>query len=49
LTTPERLTELMIQWKRIGVTTFIIETAAPFDDETVERIATQIRPLVESA
>lgn len=49
LTTPERITELMIQWKRIGVTTFIIETAAPFDDETVERIATQIRPLVESA
>jgi len=49
LTTPERLTELMIEWKRIGVTTFVIETAAPFDDETVERMATQIRPLVESA
>ncbi|RLE11697.1 MAG: hypothetical protein DRJ28_10275 [Actinobacteria bacterium] len=49
LTTPERLTELMIEWKRIGVTTFVIETAAPFDDETVERMAPQIRPLVESA
>jgi alkanesulfonate monooxygenase SsuD/methylene tetrahydromethanopterin reductase-like flavin-dependent oxidoreductase (luciferase family) len=49
VTTPERMTELMIQWKSIGVSTFIIETAAPFDDETAERFATQIRPDVVAA
>ena len=49
MTTPERITELMIAWKDIGVTSFIIEIAAPFDDETAERFATEIRPLLESA
>jgi alkanesulfonate monooxygenase SsuD/methylene tetrahydromethanopterin reductase-like flavin-dependent oxidoreductase (luciferase family) len=49
VTTVERMTELMIEWKRIGVNTFIVETAAPFDDETAERIATEIRPVVEAA
>lgn len=49
VTTVDRMTELMIEWKRIGVTNFIIETAAPFDGETAERFATEIRPAVESA
>lgn len=49
ITTPERITELMIEWKRIGVTTFIIEVAAPFDSETAERFATQIRLQLEAA
>lgn len=49
VTTVGRMTELMIEWKRIGVTNFIIEIAAPFDDETAERFATEIRPAVESA
>jgi alkanesulfonate monooxygenase SsuD/methylene tetrahydromethanopterin reductase-like flavin-dependent oxidoreductase (luciferase family) len=49
ITTPEHMTELMIEWKRIGVSTFIVETAAPFDDETVEQIATEIRPVVSAA
>ena len=48
VTTPERMTELMIAWKRIGVTSFIVEVAAPFDEETAERFATQIRPAVEA-
>lgn len=49
VTTPGRLTELMVAWKEIGVTSFVIQTAAPFDGETAERIATEIRPVVESA
>ncbi len=49
ITTPDRLVELMIAWKALGTTTFIFEVAAPFDDETVERIATEIRPVVEAA
>ena len=49
VTTPGRITELMIDWKRLGVTTFIIETAAPFDEETAERFATDIRRDVSAA
>jgi alkanesulfonate monooxygenase SsuD/methylene tetrahydromethanopterin reductase-like flavin-dependent oxidoreductase (luciferase family) len=49
VTTPERITELMIAWKGIGVTSFIIEVAAPFDDETAERFATEIRSQVDAA
>lgn len=49
LTTPDRITELMIAWKEIGVTKFIVEIAAPFDEETAERIATDIRGWVEAA
>jgi len=43
------MTELMIAWREIGVSHFIIEGAAPFDDETAERFATQIRPHVDAA
>ena len=49
VTTADRITELMISWKEIGFNTFIIETAAPFDEETAERFATQIRPVVDRA
>ena len=49
LTTPERITELMIAWKEIGVTKFIVEVAAPFDEETVERIAMDVRGWIEAA
>lgn len=49
VTTAERLTELMIEWKHIGVSHFIVDIAAPFDDETAERIATEIRPILDAA
>jgi alkanesulfonate monooxygenase SsuD/methylene tetrahydromethanopterin reductase-like flavin-dependent oxidoreductase (luciferase family) len=49
VTTPERMAELMVAWKQIGITTFIMQAAAPFDDETAERMATQIRPMLERA
>ena len=43
------MTALMIASKEIGVTTFIFEVAAPFDDETAERFANEIRPQVDAA
>ena len=49
VTTPERMIELMVSWKEVGVTNFIIEVAAPFDYETAERFAGEIRPVVEAA
>lgn len=47
VTTVERMTGLMISWKALGSNTFIIETAAPFDEETAERFATEIRSVVD--
>jgi len=49
VTTVERMTELMISWKALGFNTFIIQTAAPFDEETAERFATEVRPVVDRA
>lgn len=49
LTTPEHMTELMLAWKDIGFTNFIIQSASPFDTETVGRIAEQVRPQVDTA
>jgi hypothetical protein len=48
LTTPDRLAELMAAWTDIGVSTFILQIAAPFDDETATRIATEIRPRLDA-
>lgn len=49
LTTPTHMAELMIEWKAIGVTTFITQMAAPYDSETARRIATEVRPQVEAS
>ncbi len=49
LTTPEHILDLMTAWKEIGFETFIIESASPFDDETVERFAKEIRYQVDRA
>jgi alkanesulfonate monooxygenase SsuD/methylene tetrahydromethanopterin reductase-like flavin-dependent oxidoreductase (luciferase family) len=49
ITTQERIAELMISWKELGFGTFILQIASPFDDETAERFATEIRPIVDSA
>ncbi len=48
ITSQEQITELMIAWKDLGFGTFILQIASPFDDETAERFANQIRPLVDS-
>lgn len=49
VTTQEQITELMVAWKELGFETFIVEVASPFDDETAERFATEIRSQVASA
>ena len=49
VTTPGRITELMIGWKEIGVTNFIVEIAAPFDLETAERFAGEMRAAVDAS
>jgi alkanesulfonate monooxygenase SsuD/methylene tetrahydromethanopterin reductase-like flavin-dependent oxidoreductase (luciferase family) len=47
--TPEQLAEKMIRYRKIGFHTFVVELAAPYDDETMESLATVVRPLLEEA
>jgi hypothetical protein len=39
----------MITRRELGFTTFIAEMAAPYDDETIERWITEVRPMVDGA
>jgi len=47
--TPEHVAEKMIERKALGFHTFIGELAAPFDDETIDRWITEVKPMVERA
>jgi len=47
--TPEQVAERLIEAKELGFTDAIAELAAPFDDETIERLMTDVKPLVEAA
>jgi alkanesulfonate monooxygenase SsuD/methylene tetrahydromethanopterin reductase-like flavin-dependent oxidoreductase (luciferase family) len=47
--TPEQIAETMLEYMRIGFGTFIVELPAPYDDETMEALATVVRPMVDSA
>jgi alkanesulfonate monooxygenase SsuD/methylene tetrahydromethanopterin reductase-like flavin-dependent oxidoreductase (luciferase family) len=47
--TPEQVAEKMIERKALGFDTFIGELAAPFDDETIERWITEVKPMVDGA
>jgi alkanesulfonate monooxygenase SsuD/methylene tetrahydromethanopterin reductase-like flavin-dependent oxidoreductase (luciferase family) len=47
--TPEQVAQEMIDRRALGFTTFIGELAAPFDDETIERWITEVRPMVDRA
>jgi alkanesulfonate monooxygenase SsuD/methylene tetrahydromethanopterin reductase-like flavin-dependent oxidoreductase (luciferase family) len=48
ITSQEQMIQLMVGWKDLGFETFIIQIASPFDDETAERFAIEIRPVVDS-
>jgi alkanesulfonate monooxygenase SsuD/methylene tetrahydromethanopterin reductase-like flavin-dependent oxidoreductase (luciferase family) len=47
--TPPQIAELMVDRKRLGFETFIAATAAPLDEETIERLIREVRPMVEAA
>ena len=46
--TPEQIAETMVAYRRIGFHTFIVELAAPYDDETMETLVRVVKPMVES-
>ena len=39
----------MLERKALGFHTFLAEMAAPFDDETLERWITEVKPTVDAA
>jgi alkanesulfonate monooxygenase SsuD/methylene tetrahydromethanopterin reductase-like flavin-dependent oxidoreductase (luciferase family) len=45
--TPEQLAERLAPYVELGFTTVISEQPAPYDDETLERLIGQVKPLVE--
>ena len=47
--TPQQVAQHMIDRRELGFTTFIAELAAPYDDETIERWITEVRPMVDGA
>jgi alkanesulfonate monooxygenase SsuD/methylene tetrahydromethanopterin reductase-like flavin-dependent oxidoreductase (luciferase family) len=47
--TPERIAETMLAYRRVGFHTFLVEHPAPYDEETLERLMTEVRPMVEAA
>jgi alkanesulfonate monooxygenase SsuD/methylene tetrahydromethanopterin reductase-like flavin-dependent oxidoreductase (luciferase family) len=46
--TPEQIAETIVAYRRVGFHTFIVELAAPFDDETMETLVRVVKPMVES-
>lgn len=46
--TAEMLTEKMLAYRRIGFHTFVVELPAPYDEETIESLAREVRPALES-
>jgi F420-dependent oxidoreductase-like protein len=46
-TTPERLAEELAPYLELGFRHIYIDFPAPFDEETMERVATEVRPLIE--
>ena len=47
--TPERIAETMISYRAVGFHTFLVECPAPYDAETLERLMSDVKPLVEAA
>jgi alkanesulfonate monooxygenase SsuD/methylene tetrahydromethanopterin reductase-like flavin-dependent oxidoreductase (luciferase family) len=47
--TPEQVAEKMVERKALGFHTFIGELAAPFDEETIERWITEVKPMLDDA
>jgi alkanesulfonate monooxygenase SsuD/methylene tetrahydromethanopterin reductase-like flavin-dependent oxidoreductase (luciferase family) len=46
LGTPETIIERLLEYRDVGFTTAIVEMPAPYDRETLERLAREVRPRV---
>jgi len=46
---PDKVAQRLIEARELGFGEAIAELAAPFDDETIERLVGEVRPLVDAA
>jgi alkanesulfonate monooxygenase SsuD/methylene tetrahydromethanopterin reductase-like flavin-dependent oxidoreductase (luciferase family) len=46
---PEHFADMILSYRRVGFDTFIVELAAPYDDETMSTLINVVKPMVESA
>jgi alkanesulfonate monooxygenase SsuD/methylene tetrahydromethanopterin reductase-like flavin-dependent oxidoreductase (luciferase family) len=46
---PEEIADTILGYRRVGFDTFIVELAAPYDDETMSTLINVVKPMVESA
>jgi alkanesulfonate monooxygenase SsuD/methylene tetrahydromethanopterin reductase-like flavin-dependent oxidoreductase (luciferase family) len=46
---PEQIADTILGYRRVGFDTFIVELAAPYDDETMASLINVVKPMVESA
>jgi alkanesulfonate monooxygenase SsuD/methylene tetrahydromethanopterin reductase-like flavin-dependent oxidoreductase (luciferase family) len=46
---PERIAETMLTYRRVGFHTFLVECPAPYDAETLERLMSEVKPIVDAA
>ena len=46
---PEDIAATILEYRSVGFHTFIVELAAPYDIETVERLISEVKPMVEAA
>lgn len=47
LGSPAQIAERLLEYRAIGVHTFIPEIPAPYDDETLQRLIGEVKPLVD--
>jgi alkanesulfonate monooxygenase SsuD/methylene tetrahydromethanopterin reductase-like flavin-dependent oxidoreductase (luciferase family) len=47
--TPEQIAETIHAYRAVGFDTFIVEVAAPYDDETMTSLMEVVKPMVEGA
>jgi alkanesulfonate monooxygenase SsuD/methylene tetrahydromethanopterin reductase-like flavin-dependent oxidoreductase (luciferase family) len=44
---PEQIVETILSYQAVGFHTFIVELAAPYDEETIDRLIGEVKPAVE--
>jgi alkanesulfonate monooxygenase SsuD/methylene tetrahydromethanopterin reductase-like flavin-dependent oxidoreductase (luciferase family) len=44
--TPETIAERLAEYVAVGFTTSLVEMPAPYDRETIERLAREVKPMV---
>jgi alkanesulfonate monooxygenase SsuD/methylene tetrahydromethanopterin reductase-like flavin-dependent oxidoreductase (luciferase family) len=47
--TPERIAATILEYRKAGFHTFLVELPAPYDAETMETLITVVKPMVEAA